>query len=102
MPFTESLADFYDDSDFSTAGTYTPAGGGTAVAVKGIFDTDYVEPFSEITGSQIAYRTWASQYGTRPGKGATLTINAVIYRIKNIQDIPPNGAEIRLMLEKTT
>jgi hypothetical protein len=102
MPFTESLADFYDDTDFSTAGSYTPAGGGSAVAVKGIFDTEYVEPFSEITGSQIAYRTWASQYASRPTKNATLAIAGTTYRIKNVQDIPPNGAEIRLMLEKTS
>ena len=102
MPFIESLADFYDENDFATLGIYSPVGGGGVITVKGVFDSDYVEPFGQIEGKHRAYRTWAAQYPARPSQSSTLTINAVVYRVKNIQEIPPNGAEYRLFLEKTS
>lgn len=100
MPLTENPADFYDSADFATPASYTPAGGGAAVMVQGIFDTDYVEPFSDVEGRQTAYRAPQGQFATRPSKGATLVIGATTYRIKNTQDVPPNGFEWRLMLER--
>jgi hypothetical protein len=99
MPLTESMAEFYDQADFATSAQFTPAGGGSAVSVLGIFDADYVEPFSAVEGKQIAFRVFVSQFASRPTKGSALIINATTYRVKNVQDVPPNGAELRLMLE---
>lgn len=101
MPFTETLADFYADSDFATTASYTPAGGGAAASVLGIFDKDYADPFGAVEGTQIAFRTWLAQFAARPTHGATLAINATTYRVRAVEDVPPNGAEVRLMLQET-
>jgi hypothetical protein len=102
MPFTESAADFYAAADFATTATYTAAGGGASVSVLGIFDKDYVEPFGAVEGTQIVYRTWAEQYPARPTQGATLVIDTFTYRVHRVENIPPNGAELRLVLHETT
>jgi len=99
MPLEFDIADFYRESDFAVTAGYSPAGGGTAVSVLGIFDTDYVEPFSAVESKQVAFRTWLGQFAQRPTKGATLTINSTTWRVKNVQDVPPNAQEVRLILE---
>ena len=41
MPFTEDLTAFFDLDEFADAATFTPAGGGPAFTVNGIFDAPY-------------------------------------------------------------
>tara|TARA_Y100000996_G_C22499347_1_gene633745 strand:- start:63 stop:374 length:312 start_codon:yes stop_codon:yes gene_type:complete len=85
---TDAIRDiFLDTDDFGTSATYTPTGG-SATALKGIFDNDYetidIGGFGGIQGTQPRFLVRSSDVASAI-EGEPLVINAVNYQIKVIE-----------------
>jgi hypothetical protein len=77
--------------------TYTPDGG-SGVSIKGIFDHAFVES-EGIQSVKPVVRINLSDLDDEPGKGDTVTIDAVTYRVVESQKDSYGGST--LILQKT-
>lgn len=98
MPFTEDLTAFHSTDEFSTSATYTAQGGGTPTTVKGIFDTNWLNPLGA-EGYETVYRGILSDYAS-PKKGDAFTINSVNYTVIEAKRNEPTPGEILFRLTK--
>ena len=99
MPFTEDFSEFTDTADFGTAATYT---GTETSTVNGIFMRGY-EPVGDgeiaIASDAPVFACAAADLDDDP-IGYTLTINGLIYTIRNVEpDTTTNWT--RCILEQT-
>jgi hypothetical protein len=80
------MADIFNLDDLSVSGTYTPQGGGAAVAVR-VIQTHAAEEADILrAGTNRAARTAAilkSEVPTKPLDGATLVVGAEPFRIRS-------------------
>lgn len=101
--FTEDLSIFFSTGDFAVDAVWTPAGGGGPFTIQVIFDNAYQgfnvgeadqagrEPQCLARDSQLAQ-------GSGMKRGDSIVINAVTYKVGNIE---PDGTGVsRISLRK--
>lgn len=94
MPFTESIADFFQTGDFATAATWSVGSATKNV----IFDADYLEPLGNLVeGAQPVAVARAADFPA-VAHGQTLTINGTVYTIRGVE--PFDAGLVRLRLEE--
>lgn len=105
MAFNEDLDEFFDTDDFGVTATYTPTVG-SPVSVIGIFRDEYVQMDVGSVGIEAVMPTFTCPLARLPNakQGETITYNAVVYTIRNVQrDGTPQGASetgiVKLFLE---
>lgn len=98
MPF-ELVDEFFDTGDFAVVATYTPAGG-SPVSIKVVFDAPFA--ITEVEGMQYQNIDPVAHCRTADVANATdeatLIINGVTYRVKEVQ--PDGGGVTNLALTK--
>jgi hypothetical protein len=88
MAFSEDLSVFFDTSEFAVDATVA------GVAVKGIFDHQYVEEF-DITGEAPTLLCQTSQLPSGLSQGDTVSIGSTQYQVVGIQ---PDGTGLTLLV----
>ncbi len=99
MPFTEDLTEFLATGDFATAATYKLLGAGSGTTVNVIYDAPDHEALG-INGTRPRAVGRASDFSAFTSTD-TITINSIIYRIKDVQPLD-DGSMVELMLEDQT
>lgn len=90
--FSEDLTAFFSTEDFAVAATYDGA-----AAVNVIFDNEYIEAATGVSGTNPVALGQAADFASPVGK--TLVVSGVTYRIRNARPLD-DGAVVALDLEK--
>lgn len=91
--FAEDLSPFFDTADHATAATLE----GVATPINVIFDAAYLEALGVSSANPVALAKASDVAESDIGK--TLTINSVVYTIKDRQP-QDDGATVLLQLSK--
>lgn len=101
----ETAADrlvFLAAADFGTTALYTPAAGGGAVSIDGIFDNDYLtlqmEGEADVATRQPRFHCRSADLVNGGGFGDTLVIAGITYKLRIAE--PDGTGMTMLMLEK--
>lgn len=96
MSLSENFDEFLDSDDFAVAASYTP-NGGSATAINGIFDKEYLAgDLGQVVVSSAApmFLTKTSNVASEDGSGA-IVINSVTY---DIVEVKPDGTGMTLLI----
>ena len=96
MAFTEDFSEFLDTDDFAVSATFTPVVGDPST-ITGIFDAEYFEIDGDsvgVAGSQPMFLCKTADVAAAKF-GDALTVNAVNYKIVNIQ---PDGTGLTMLI----
>lgn len=85
MAFAEDMTAFFSTAEFAVSATFTPAGGGASVSASVILDA----PTEDILGGDGLSDEYAITYAATDlvgiKSGATGTINAVAYKVREVK-----------------
>jgi len=97
MMLEEDFSAYFDTDIFGTEAIHRPQNGAPQKVI-GIFDSPYVDVYSQLSSRDYTFSTNSSAFTTEPKKGDTFTIERKQYSVLSVPEFDQTGTLLTLQL----